>query len=104
MIPKIHDGDLCVFEWGRLFGGSRNGEIVLARTPAVDNDYQGKFTIKKYTSEWTKNEDGERIHSKIELLPQNTDGYEPILLDKDEAEPHYIVGVFKTVIKKKANK
>ena len=99
MIPKIHDGDLCVFEWGRYFGGSRNGEIVLARTPADDNDYQGKFTIKKYTSEWTRNDDGEREQSKIELLPLNTDGYEPILLDKDEPEPHCIVGVFKTVIK-----
>lgn len=99
MIPKIHDGDLCVFEWGRLFGGTRSGEIVLARTPAIDNDYQGKFTIKKYTSEWTINEDGEREHSKIELLPLNTDGYESIPLDKDEPEPHYIVGVFKTIIK-----
>lgn len=99
MIPKIHDGDLCVFEWGRYFGGSRNGEVVLARTPADDNDYQGKFTIKKYTSEWTINEDGEREHSKIELLPLNTDGYESIPLDKDEPEPHYIVGVFKAVIK-----
>jgi type III restriction enzyme len=99
MIDKIHDGDLCVFEWGRFFGGTRNGEIVLARTPAVDNDYQGKFTIKKYTSEWTINEDGEREHSKIELLPLNTDGYESIPLDKDEPEPHYIVGVFKAVIK-----
>lgn len=102
MEPKIHDGDLCVFEWGNYFGGSRNGYIVLARTPADDNDYQGKFTIKKYTSEWTYNEDGEREHSKIELLPLNTDGYEPILLDKDEPEPHYIVGVFKDVIKQGA--
>ena len=99
MIPKIHNGDLCVFEWGCYFGGSRNGEIVLARTPADDNDYQGKFTIKKYTSEWIINEDGEREHSKIELLPLNTDGYESIPLEKDEPEPHYIVGVFKVVIK-----
>lgn len=99
MIPKIHNGDLCVFEWGRYFGGSRNGEVVLARTPADDNDYQGKFTIKKYTSEWTINEDGDREHSKIELLPLNTDGYKSIQLDKDEPEPHYIVGVFKAVIK-----
>lgn len=99
MIPKIHDGDLCVFEWGRQFGGTRNGEIVLARTPTDDNDYQGKFTIKKYTSEWTINEDGEREHSKIELLPLNIDEYEPIPLDKDVPEPYYIVGVFKTVIK-----
>lgn len=99
MIPKIHNGDLCVFEWGRYFGGSRNGEIVLARTPADDNDYQGKFTIKKYTSEWIINEDGEREHNKIELLPLNTDGYESIPLDKDEPEPHFIVGIFKTVIK-----
>ena len=98
MIPRIHDGDLCVFEWGSHYGGTRNGEIVLVRTPADDNEYQGKFTIKKYTSEWTYNEDGEREHSKIELLPLNTDGYEPILLDQDEPEPHYIVGVFKTVI------
>lgn len=99
MIPRIHDGDLCVFEWGCYFGGSRNGEIVLARTPADDNDYQGKFTIKKYSSEWIINEDGEREHCKIKLLPLNTDGYESILLNKDEPEPHYIVGVFKTVIK-----
>jgi SOS-response transcriptional repressor LexA len=99
MIPRIHDGDLCVFEWGCYFGGSRNGEIVLARTPADDNDYQGKFTIKKYSSEWIINEDGEREHCKIKLLPLNTDEYESILLNKDEPEPHYIVGVFKTVIK-----
>lgn len=99
MVPRIHDGDLCVFEWGKSFGGTRNGEIVLARTPSDDNDYQGKFTIKKYTSEWTYNENGDREHTKIELLPMNTDGYEPILLDKDVPEPHYIVGVFKTVIK-----
>lgn len=99
MIPNIHNGDLCVFEWSRYFGGSRNGEIVLARTPTDDNDYQGKFTIKKYTSEWIINEDGEREHSKIELLPLNTDGYESIPLDKDEPEPHFIVGIFKTVIK-----
>lgn len=101
MIPMIHDGDLCVFEWGRCYGGNRNGEIVLARTPADDNDYQGKFTIKKYFSEWTCNEYGEREHSKIELQPLNSDDYEPIPLDKDELEPHYIVGVFKTVIKGK---
>ena len=99
MIPNIHNGDLCVFEWSRYFGGSRNGEIVLARTPADDNDYQGKFTIKKYTSEWIINEDGEGEHSKIELLPLNTDEYESILLNKDEPEPHFIVGIFKTVIK-----
>ena len=99
MIHKIHDGDLCVFEWGSFFGGTRNGEIVLARTPADDNDYQGKFTIKKYTSEWTINEDGEMEHNKIELLPLNTEGYEPIPLDKDVPEPHYIVGVFKAIIK-----
>lgn len=99
MIPRIHDGDLCVFEWGCYFGGSRNGEIVLARTPADDNDYQGKFTIKKYSCEWIINEDGEREHCEIKLLPLNTDEYESILLNKDEPEPHYIVGVFKTVIK-----
>ena len=99
MVPRIHDGDLCVFEWGRHFGGTRNGEIVLARTPADDNDYQGKFTIKKYSSQWTRNEYGERRHSKIELLPLNTDKYDPIPLDKDAPETYYVVGVFKTVIK-----
>ena len=99
MIPKIQDGDLCVFEWGCGYGGTRNGEIVLARTPADDNDYQGKFTIKKYTSKWACNDDGEREHSKIVLQPLNKDGYEPIQLDKNEPASHYIVGVFKTVIK-----
>lgn len=37
MQPKIHDGDLCVFEW--YHAGSRNGEIVLTQCQERDLDY-----------------------------------------------------------------
>lgn len=50
MEPKIHDGDYCVFEWYTLENaGSREGKIVLAKDiTEFDDDYSGRFTIKKY--------------------------------------------------------
>ena len=50
MEPKINDGDYCVFEWYTPDNaGSRDGKIVLAKDIAeFDDDYSGRFTIKKY--------------------------------------------------------
>lgn len=50
MEPNINDGDYCVFEWYTPENaGSRDGKIVLAKDiTGFDDDYSGRFTIKKY--------------------------------------------------------
>lgn len=50
MEPKINDGDYCVFEWYTPDNaGSREGMIVLAKDITdYDDDYSGRFTIKRY--------------------------------------------------------
>ena len=69
MLPKIKDGDLCVFElYGPNNAGSRNGEIVLTECPSKDTDTDCHYTIKKYHSEYVQNEEGTLEHSKIELI------------------------------------
>lgn len=94
MLPKIKDGDLCVFEWSQYHAGSRNGEIVLARTHEFDPEFDGRYTIKKYSSEKIETEDSWQ-HSKVELIPLNKD-YNVIVLEKDtECKT---VGILKCVI------
>ncbi len=92
MLPKIKDGDLCVFEWYRA--GSRNGEIVLTQSSEFDSEYGGKYTIKKYHSEKVVTEEGWR-HSKVELIPLNKD-FDVIELD---GETEYrTIGILKCVL------
>ena len=93
MLPKIQDGDICVFEWYKA--GSRNGEIVLTQCSERDLDYGGMYTIKKYHSEKKTTEEGWQ-HTKVELQPLNKD-YDMIALD---GETEYrTVGVLKCVLK-----
>jgi len=91
MLPKIKDGDYCVFE--KYHGGSREGMIVLARTDEFDSDYSGRYTIKKYHSESVRG-DGEYLERKIDLIPLNKD-FETLHLSDDEqyATPLVFVGV-----------
>ena len=96
MLPKIKDGDLCVFElYGPNNAGSRNGEIVLTECPSKDTDTDCHYTIKKYHSEFVQNEDGTLEHSKIELIPLNKD-YDVIELDEETS--YRTIGVLKCVI------
>ena len=92
MSPKIHDGDVCVFEWYK--GGSRNGEIVLTQTNAIDADYGAEYTIKQYHSEKIQTEEGWQ-HAKVELEPLNKE-YKSIRL-QDDVE-YRTVGVLKCVL------
>lgn len=92
MLPKIHDGDLCVFEWYNA--GSRNGEIVLTQCQDNDPEYGGKYTIKKYHSEKVIAENG-WAHTKIELIPINPE-YNSILLDP--LEDYKTIGILKCII------
>jgi SOS-response transcriptional repressor LexA len=95
MLPKIKDGDLCVFElYGPNNAGSRNGEIVLTECPDKDADTDCHYTIKKYQSEKLVTEEGWQ-HTKVELIPLNKD-YDTIEL---EGETEYrTIGVLKCVL------
>ena len=93
MLPKIKDGDLCVFEWYKA--GSRNGEIVLTQSSEYDSEYGGRYTIKRYQSEKTVTDEGWQ-HASVQLLPLNKD-YEPIELD--EFGEYRTIGIFKCTLK-----
>ena len=93
MLPKIKDGDLCVFEWYQA--GSREGEIVLAQCADFDSDYDGKYTIKRYHSEKVATDESWE-HGKVELIPLNSD-YDIIELNADEE--YRTIGIFKCVLR-----
>lgn len=96
MLPKIKDGDLCVFE--RYRGGSREGEIVLSQVNEYLEEYGGKYTIKKYHSEKVINEDGVEEHSKIELQPLNTKDFKNIEISKADETQCATIGILKFVL------
>ena len=93
MMPKIHDGDLCVFEWYK--GGSREGKIVLTQSCDYDPDYDGKYTIKCYHSKKLISDDNWR-HTKIQLLPLNPD-YDTIDISLNGDSGYRTIGVLKAV-------
>lgn len=97
MLPKIKDGDLCVFE--RYHGGSREGEIVLSQVNEYYEEYGGKYTIKKFYSEKTVNEEGVEVHSKIELQPLNKDGFQTIEIPEDNEAKIATIGILKYIIR-----
>jgi phage repressor protein C with HTH and peptisase S24 domain len=92
MLPKIKDGDICIFEWYNA--GSRNGEIVLSQISEYDDAYDGRYTIKRYHSEKTVTDEGWQ-HSKVELQPLNPD-FDPIELSEDDDVR--TIGIFKCVL------
>ena len=92
MLPKIKDGDICVFEWYRA--GSRNGEIVLTQSSEFDSEYGGKYTIKKYHSEKVVTEEGWQ-HSKVELIPLNKDFD---VIELDEETEYRTIGILNCVL------
>ena len=83
MMPKIHDGDLCVFDATK--GGSREGKIVLTKAKDKDCTDASSFTIKKYHSEKSINEDETWQHLKVTLCPLNS-AYEPIVIDANDTD------------------
>ena len=93
MLPKIKDGDLCIFEW--YTAGSRNGEIVLTQSSEYDSEYGGRYTIKRYHSEKTVTAEGWQ-HASVQLLPLNQN-FDPIELD--EFGDYRTIGIFKCTLK-----
>lgn len=94
MIPKIQDGDLCVFEWYKA--GSREGEIVLIQISEYDSDYDGKYTIKRYHSEKHISEIGWQ-HSIVELIPLNKE-FKAISINPIESDFYRTIGILKAVL------
>lgn len=95
MLPKIKDGDLCVFErYNVEKAGSREGEIVLTECPDKDIDTDCHYTIKRYHSE-KEITDNRWVHTKIELQPLNPD-YETIVLSSEKV--YRTLGILKTVL------
>lgn len=92
MLPKIHDGDLCVFEW--YHAGSRDDEIVLTQCQENDIEYGGRYTIKKYHSKKMITEEGWH-HLNVELRPLNSD-YDVIELDTERE--YRTIGILKIVL------
>jgi type III restriction enzyme len=97
MEPTIHDGDLVVFRANPT--GTRQGKIVLAqyRGPA-DPDTGGSFTVKRYSSEKVKGEDGSWRHRSVVLQPLNV-SYDAIEVPTDSAEDFRILAEFIAVIR-----
>lgn len=93
MLPKIKDGDICVFEWYRA--GSRDGEIVLNQIREHDPVFEGPYTIKEYHSVKKQYDDGSWEHERIDLVPLNRD-YDVIELNGDEE--YRTIGVLKCVL------
>lgn len=60
-----------------------------------DDDYPCRYAIMKCHSEKIVSDDSWE-HSRIELLPINTDGYSPVVLDG--AENYRVLGVLRHVI------
>lgn len=89
MLPKIKDGDLCVFEWCE--GEPMNGDITLTQCIDVDLDYGERYTIKRYYCEKAAG----AYNNKIELRPLNSD-YDTIVLHPDK--DYRTIGIFKCLL------
>lgn len=91
MLPKIKDGDLCVFRANVV--GSRQNKIVLVQHNDVyDSENEGSFSIKKYSSEKVIDKiTGEWKHEQIILKPENIE-YDNIIIQNDDG--FMVVGEF----------
>jgi len=102
MEPRIHDGDYCVFQANPA--GSRQGKIVLVQHRNFwDDDFGGAFSIKKYSSSWSRDEFDDWRHEKIELIPQNND-YKTIVINREDVDDSddlsfRVIGEFVGVLK-----
>ncbi len=96
MEPTIPDGSWCLFRFER--GGSRNGLIVLVESRLVsDPETQQSFTIKRYHSEKKKIGDGQWMHKKITLSPDNK-AFKDIVLKNVSGDDFRVVAEFVEVL------
>lgn len=97
MEPTIRDGEYIVMR--AKPAGTRAGKIVLAqyRGPA-DPETGGSFTVKRYSSEKRRTEDGQWRHIRITLSPLNS-AYSPIQISETDVADFSILAEFVTVLR-----
>ena len=96
MEPEIPNGSHCVFNADPV--GSRQGKIVLVYHREIqDVDNGGSYTVKKYWSKKTFEEDGSWKHEKIVLESLNR-AYEPIIITEASEEEFKVIAEFVSVI------
>ena len=73
--------------------GTRHGKVVLVQHREIqDTDTGGHYTLKRYTSEKARGEDGAWSHTRIVLRPDtDREGYEPIELKPAEEGEVWVV-------------
>ena len=95
MEPRIPDGAYCLF--ASPVTGTRQGRSVLVQPrDAVDSDTGERFTVKRYRSEKTTDENGWR-HVSIVLEPSNPE-FTPIELTTEDEGSVAVVAEFVEVI------
>jgi superfamily II DNA or RNA helicase/SOS-response transcriptional repressor LexA len=97
MNKTIPNNSIAIFK--KYTNGSRNGKIVLVEHRDIqDNDFNSQFTVKKYESEKSFNEEG-WVHRQILLKPNSYDSsYEDIIITEENADGMKVIGEFIKVL------
>lgn len=96
MEPRIQDGQWCLFKPDQ--GGTRQNRLVLVQLNThIDPEDGGRYTVKRYRSTETSNEQGWR-HDTIELQPLNPD-YPTIHVSPEDADEFRIIGELVSTIR-----
>jgi type III restriction enzyme len=92
MEPLIRDGDLCVFR--ARPAGTRQGKVLLIQHQGLsDPETGGAFTVKRYRSEKTLEEDGNIATTRIELRPDNPE-FDPIVLRPEDGSEVSVIAEY----------
>lgn len=91
MLPKIKNGDYCLFKWYR--GESLYNDIVLTQCRDYDEEYESRYTIKCFHPK----ANGEGESRSIVLKPLNEE-YNPIVLSEDDGCEYKVIGKFVKVL------
>lgn len=98
MAPKIPDHAWCLF---RPFSGdARDGKLLLVSHREISEVGQPVgLTLKRYRSERVSGVDGGSDRVRVTLEPLNTDGHDPIVIEKADEDQVRVVAEFIQVIK-----
>ncbi len=96
MVPTIPNGSWCIFR--PCPPGSRQNRLLLVQVNShFDPLDGGRYTVKKYRSTKTMNEDG-WVHQSIELVPLNPERL-PIEITAENSEDIRVIAEFVEVLK-----
>ena len=97
MEPRIPDGSYCLFA-GPVTGSRQGRTVLVIMRDDVDPETGARFTVKRYRSEKTEDENGWR-HAKITLEPTNPD-FDSIIVKVDDEATVGVVAELVEVIRR----